>query len=266
MMKINLNELTENVCQIAEAASAIILRHYAGEMVVEKKADHSPVTAADKESNDYIVQALQRFTPDITVISEEGEQLPAAADAPFWLVDPLDGTRSYIARDGQFTVNIALIQKRRPVLGVIAIPAEAMLYYAAEGQGASRRHFATQLCEAEKIQCRIPSAEGVEVVTSKSHGSPKMLEFLAGHPVIGRVRAGSALKFCRVAEGVADIYPRMGETMEWDTAAGQCILEEAGGIMTDLQGQPFLYGKKDFLNPGFVAWGNQSLVASFSER
>lgn len=252
------------LCEIAKEASALIMKHYEGDFAVSKKADHSPVTLADTESNTLIVKRLQALTPEIPVVSEEGDQIPVSANARFWLVDPLDGTISYVARDGQFTVNIALIENGQSILGVLAIPAEATLYFAAKGEGAYRQAFGNP--HAEVIHCRIPPKDGVDVVTSKSHGSPKMLEFLAGHKVRNRVRAGSALKFCRVAEGVADIYPRMGETMEWDTAAGHCILEAAGGIMTDLQGNPFLYGKTGFLNSGFIAWGHADLVAAVDAK
>ncbi len=240
------------LCEIARDAATLIMRHYVGDFTHRQKADHSPVTLADTEANALIVERLQQLTPQIPIISEEGEQPEVAAGSTFWLVDPLDGTRSYIARDGQFTVNIGLIRNHRPILGVMSVPAEDTLYYGTTGGVAYRQ---IGIHAPTIIQCRIPDMEGVDVITSKSHGSERMHSFLADYTVRNRIKAGSALKFCRVAEGVADIYPRLGETMEWDTAAGHCIVEAAGGSVLTVDGQPFLYGKKGYLNGGFVAWG-----------
>jgi 3'(2'), 5'-bisphosphate nucleotidase len=245
-------DLSAAVCAIAKEASALIMCHYANPITHEKKADHSPVTIADQESNDLIVAGLRALTPEISIVSEEGEQAEVTAGEWFWLVDPLDGTLSYIARDDEFSVNIALIHNRRPVLGVQAIPAKILLYWAAAGDVAYR-----QIGEAapEIIRCRTVPAEGLTVMTSKSHGSARMQAFLAEYKVAERVRAGSAYKITRVAEGSADFYPRLGPTMEWDTAAGHCILEAAGGSLTTVEGAPFLYGKAGYLNDGFVARG-----------
>lgn len=247
-------ELVPAVCAIAREAAELILTHYAQPITHERKADHSPVTLADTESNTLIVARLQALTPHIPVVSEEGDQLPNTADATFWLVDPLDGTRSYIARDDEFSVNIALVEKTIPVLGVLAIPAKQLLYYAVRNGDAWRQEGNQQ---PEKIHCRVPSAEGLAVITSKAYGLPKTEAFLSQYNVVQRVKAGSAYKFARVAEGAADFYPRLGKTMEWDTAAGQCILEAAGGCVTTLDGQKLYYGKSGYLNPGFLAWGSK---------
>lgn len=246
-------ELCETVCAIAKEASALILRYYAQPITHEQKADHSPVTIADQESNDLIVARLQALTPDIAVVSEEGEQVADAAGC-FWLVDPLDGTKSYIAKDDEFSVNIALIENHRPVIGVLAVPAKNLLYWAVAGGAAYR-----QIGDAapEIIRCRTAPAEGWVVVTSKSHESARMAAYLADYPVAEKIKAGSAYKITRVAEGSADFYPRLGPTMEWDTAAGHCIVEAAGGSLTTIEGDPFLYGKTGWLNGGFMAKGRR---------
>ncbi len=247
---LDLSELLSPACGIAREAAALILEFYARPITHERKADHSPVTEADTASNDLIVTRLQALTPDIPVVSEEGDQ-PSGSDI-FWLVDPLDGTKSYIARDDEFSVNIALVQKGAPVLGVLAIPAKHLLFFAHKN-GPSQRQFKNE--STQIITCRNAPGEGLTVVTSKSHGSRRTDEFLANYPVAERIRAGSAYKIARVAEGSADFYPRLGPTMEWDTAAGHCIVEAAGGKLTTLEGEPLLYGKQGYLNPGFLVWG-----------
>lgn len=249
---IDLEKILPQVCAIGQEAAALIMRHYANPITHAKKADHSPVTIADTEANALIVARLQALTPDIPIVSEEGDQPEVATGEMFWLVDPLDGTKSYIARDDEFSVNIGLISQHRPVLGVQAVPAKDLLYWAVAGGRAMRRKGDSA---AETIRCREAPAAGLTVMTSKSHGSSKTDMLLAEYPVAERVRAGSAYKLARVAEGTADFYPRLGPTMEWDTAAGHCILEAAGGSLTTLDGKPFLYGKAGYLNPGFLARG-----------
>jgi 3'(2'), 5'-bisphosphate nucleotidase len=246
----NLAQLLPEVCAIAREASALILEHYAQPIHHEKKADHSPVTAADRASNDLIVARLRSLTPEIAVVSEEGDQPPPGEK--FWLVDPLDGTKSYIARDDEFSVNIALVENRKPILGVLAVPAKHLLYYAIKGGVAYRE---TPQGMPQIIRCCKAPEDGLTVLTSKSHGSPRMEAFLAAYKVKEKIPSGSAYKLARVAEGSADFYPRLGPTMEWDTAAGHCILEAAGGTLTTLEGAPFVYGKPDYLNGGFLASG-----------
>ncbi|BBK44043.1 3'(2'),5'-bisphosphate nucleotidase CysQ [Allostella vacuolata] len=241
---------------IARQAGDAILEVYRGEHGVRIKADASPLTIADELADRLIVGALQALTPDIPVISEETVETsgPAAAGARrFWLVDPLDGTKEFIKRNGEFTVNIALVEEGLPIAGIIHIPVLDELFAGAAGAGATRQRGGA---EPEPIRCRATPADGIIVATSRSHADTVALDrFLDGWRVAGRLVAGSALKFCRVAEGAADLYPRFGPTSEWDTAAGQALVEAAGGRMTMLDGSPFRYGKPDFLNPGFVVYG-----------
>lgn len=242
-----------HLCCVAQKAGEAILEHYVQDIEFERKDDASPVTAADMAAHHLIVDALAELSPDIPVISEEhaSHVLPAGATR-FWLVDPLDGTRSFIRRKGQFTVNIGLIEKGRPTLGVIYIPTTTELYFAAKGEGAWRQVGAAK---AQPIATRDTPAEGFSAVVSHSHLDPQTEAFLAPMQIASQLPAASSLKFCRVAEGVADIYPRFGPTMEWDTAAGQAIVEAAGGRMTLPDGSDFTYGKTGFRNGPFVVWG-----------
>lgn len=241
---------------IAVRAGEVILEVYSGEHGVRAKADASPVTIADERADRLIVAALEELTPDIPVVSEETVETsgPAAAGAPlFWLVDPLDGTKEFIKRNGEFTVNIALVRDGRPVAGVVHIPASGETFAGADGAGASLQRAGG---EPRPIRCRPAPAEGVVVMTSRSHADNAALDsFLAGWRVAGRRVVGSSLKFCRIAEGVADLYPRLGPTSEWDTAAGHAVLEAAGGSVTTLDGAPFRYGKPGLLNSHFLARG-----------
>ncbi len=241
----------------AEQASAAILRHYEAGAQATTKADGSPVTAADNDADAIILAALRRLTPDIPVVTEEevaAGRIPDISAGTFWLVDPLDGTKEFIKRNGEFTVNIALIQGGEPALGVVMLPVGGTLY-AASGPGTAVRGGKGQ--KDEPIQVRAVPAAGLTVLTSRSHADNAVLdEFLTGRRVAARIAAGSSLKFCRVAEGVGDVYPRLGPTCEWDIAAGHAILIGAGGCLTLLDGEPFPYGKAPtFLNPHFVAWG-----------
>lgn len=248
------NDLFMNdLCCIAQEAGKAILRYYQEDIKIERKADNSPVTAADLAAHDIIVAALGALTPDIPIISEESEEfiLPPGSTR-FWLVDPLDGTKSFIRREGEFTVNIALIEHGKPVAGIIDIPVARETYYGVVGKGAWRLHDGGA---AEKISTREPDGSGYAAVVSMSHLDPKTSAFLAPLSVTERVSASSSLKFCRVAEGIADIYPRFGPTMEWDTAAGHAIVEAAGGRVETPDGEPFRYHKPDFRNGPFIVWG-----------
>lgn len=237
--------------EICEQAHQIILPYWKTDLDVQEKMDDSPVTKADKAANESIVNALEKLFPEIPTVSEEGAKPELPTDATFWLIDPLDGTKSFIKGRDEFTTNIALVENRKPVIGILGLPAKNKIYKAVAGQDAFKREGKGEW-EAIKISAR--SEEGLRVVSSLSHCSPKLEEWLAenGIKVQSRVGAGSALKFGLVAEGLADIYPRIGPTMEWDTAAGHCIAEAAGATMTDLNGAPFLYGKKGYLNGGFL--------------
>lgn len=251
-----LDELLEQVRDLAKQAGAAILRYYAEGVTVRAKADLSPVTEADEASEAIILPGLAALTPAIPIVAEEAV---AAGDVPdisggrFWLVDPLDGTREFLSRNGEFTVNIALITGRLPILGVVHVPALG-LTYAAMGPGT-----ATQERDGgppEPVTARATPADGAVVVASRSHGNERALEaYLANIRVKSLVKAGSSLKFCRIACGSADLYPRFGRTMEWDTAAGHAVLRAAGGSVETVDGAPLLYGKTGFENPAFIARG-----------
>lgn len=253
----DLHELIPALCGIANDAAHTIMEVYSTDFSAKIKSDNSPVTEADQRANDLIVERLSILTPHIPVISEEAEKPHIDTVAPFWLVDPLDGTKSFIARDGQFTVNIGLIINKAPALGVMHLPAAGDLYWGIVGKGAYKQP--AECDEAQPIAVREPSKEGYDIVMSKVYRSPKLEDWTKDYPIRRRVQAGSALKFCRVAEARADIYPRLGPTMEWDTAAGHAIVEAAGGYVTDLSGEPLRYGKEGYLNPAFVASGTAIL-------
>jgi 3'(2'), 5'-bisphosphate nucleotidase len=241
---------------LARRAGVAILEVYHGEFAVTAKADASPVTEADLRSERVITEGLRRLTPDIPVIAEEAE---SAGHSPeqhgrFWLVDPLDGTREFVKKNGQFTVNIGLIEGGRPVAGLLYAPALDLLYAAAGGKAT--------LEEAGEppraIACRAPSAQGLVVLASASHRDAEPFDkYLERFTVAEIRRSGSALKYGIIAAGEADLYPRFGRTMEWDTAAGHAIIEAAGGCLTLPDGGPLLYGKAGYANPPHVAWGTR---------
>lgn len=246
------------VTDIAIAAGRLILEVYHSDFAVNAKDDKSPVTEADVRAEAYILEQLARLTPDIPVISEEAS---AAGHQPevgerFWLVDPLDGTKEFIRRNGEFTVNIGLIQDGMPVLGVVHAPAIAQTYRGAGSASAQRK-----LGDGEwtRIRCRRQPDDGLTVLTSRSHGSgPQLDAWLAEHRIAGQVSAGSSLKFCVVAAAEADAYPRFGRTCEWDTAAAHAVLLAAGGSVVEAEdGTPLSYGKTGFFNPYFIAWGRR---------
>jgi 3'(2'), 5'-bisphosphate nucleotidase len=248
-------KLLEDVVPVARAAGKVIMEVYGSQFEVITKADASPVTRADQAAEAVICAALRALTPDIPVVAEEAFSAGNQWDLghTFWLVDPLDGTREFISRNGEFTVNIALIVDGAPVLGVIYAPAVAKLYAGLVGAGSfveegSRR----------QIACRMAPDDGLTVVSSRSHGDEQTLDrLLLGRRVASRARAGSSLKLCMVAAGEADLYPRLGRTMEWDIAAGHAIVAAAGGCVTDLAGKELSYRKPGFKNPHFLAWGLQ---------
>ncbi len=248
----------EKVIDFVRAASRIIMRHYGEKKTlgIAHKHDASPVTEADLAANRYIVARLAELTPDIPIVSEEGAQKESHRKAVrFWLVDPLDGTKSFIRKTGQFTVNIGLIENGTPVLGVVSMPVRDELYYT----GADGRAYCSVGKENPRpVRCRPMPAKGVRVVASHSHRTPETDAFIATLPGVEKlVAAASSLKFCLLAAGEADIYPRFGPTMEWDTAAGHAILLAAGGHMETPEGQPFRYGKPGYRNGNFVAYGKR---------
>ncbi|MEZ5831703.1 MAG: 3'(2'),5'-bisphosphate nucleotidase CysQ [Dongiaceae bacterium] len=249
--------LVDGLTEVARNAGAEILKVYASDFTAARKADQSPVTAADLAAEAVILAALRRLTPDVPVIAEEQAQahgLPEQAPDRFWLVDPLDGTKEFVARNGEFTVNIALIEKGEPVLGIVHLPALDEIYRGHSGK-AER---SVQGSAFERIAARMLPAEGATMTISRSHAADERVKAEAlGEHVHDTIVAGSSLKFCRLAEGVADLYPRFGTTMEWDTAAGHAVLAAAGGSVRMLDGSPLTYGKPGFRNPHFIARGRR---------
>ncbi len=256
-MSTDLRALLDIARRAALTASAAIVEVYAQAFEVRKKADASPVTEADERAERLIVAALTAAAPAIPVIAEElaaAQGLPAPPPR-FWLVDPVDGTKEFVARNGEFSVNIGLIEEGRPVLGVIHVPV-GNITYAAAGPGTATRQ--APGAPPIPIAARPVPATGPIVAHSRSHADSKRLAaYLATLPAPQTRICGSAIKFCLLAEGSADLYPRFGTTMEWDTAAGQAILEAAGGSVTTFDGAPLRYGKADFRNPDFIARGRR---------
>lgn len=255
-----LQRLAQASCKLARRAGAAILEIYAGTFAVEHKADDSPLTAADMAAHRIIVAGLRELAPDIPVLSEESSGIDWATRRAwnrYWLVDPLDGTREFIKRNGEFTVNIALIEDHAPVLGVVLVPVSDALYYGSAGEGA----FLEAAPGALPRPIAVRDARPVPVVAgSRSHGNERQAAMLAGIGEHKLVAVGSSIKFCMVASGEADLYLRVGPTSEWDTAAAQCIVEQAGGAVTDLAGQPLRYNAKEsLLNPEFLAVGDTSV-------
>jgi 3'(2'), 5'-bisphosphate nucleotidase len=240
--------------RLAEQAGAAILAVRARGFAVERKLDQSPVTEADHAAEAIIVDGLRAATPALPVIAEE-EVAAGCITAPvaaFWLVDPLDGTREFAAGKDEFVVNIGLVRDGRMALGVVFIPALGEMFTGIVGVGAWKRDRSGEAA----IHTRAPPEDGLTVVASRLHGDSERLDaFLAGRSVSHTLNYGSALKFCRLAEGVADLYPRFGRTMEWDTAAPQAGLEAAGGRVLTIDGVPLRYGKPGWENPHFICWG-----------
>jgi len=242
----------DSVVQIARNAGQVILAVYGTDFSARGKADSSPVTEADEKAEAVITAALAALTPGIPIVAEEAVsagKIPEVGDR-FWLVDPLDGTKEFINRNGEFTVNIALIEHGKPTLGVVLAPALGRLFAGHVDGGA----YVEDAQGRRPICCRTVPAEGLTVVASRSHGDAAALdEFLAGRKVAALANAGSSLKLCLVAAGEADLYPRLGRTMEWDIAAGHAVLSAAGGRVETLAGAELGYGKPGFDNPHFVA-------------
>lgn len=255
-------DLIEQLLSIARAAGDAIMAIYNRGMVeVRHKEDSSPVTEADLAAHRVLASRLKPLLPDCPVVSEEdaGSLLHRQGNGRFWLIDPLDGTKEFIARNGDFTVNIALIEDGGSVLGVVYAPAIAALYWGGAGLGAYR----CILGETAAIKVSVSSeADACRVVASKSHLNEATQSFIDRLGAVSLIQAGSSLKFCRVAEGEADIYPRLAPTCEWDTAAAQAVLEGAGGAVLDLQGRPLQYGKPDVLNPSFIATRDAAIITA----
>lgn len=261
-----------DVIKTAKEAGSAILDVYISDFAIEMKDDQSPLTIADKNSNKIITDNLKALYTDIPILSEEEKNIPYKERKHweyFWLVDPLDGTKEFIKRNGEFTVNIALIHKDRPVIGVIYVPVKELLYFAQEGMGAYKferkenlDNFNFNTVKELTIHSqKLPGkAETIPftIVGSRSHMSKETEDYIRGlkqkYNEINIISAGSSLKFCLIAEAKADVYPRFGPTMEWDTAAGQIIVEEAGGYVRKAETiYPLAYNKENFLNPWFIA-------------
>ncbi|MDH3747690.1 MAG: 3'(2'),5'-bisphosphate nucleotidase CysQ [Gammaproteobacteria bacterium] len=252
----NYRELIEPVIALASEAGDRILEVYATDFDVQSKEDESPLTQADLASHKIIVAGLAVLTPLIPIISEE-EGLPDFAERRrwrrYWLIDPLDGTKEFVNRNGEFTVNIALIENHRPVFGVVRVPVQKKTYLGCEGYGAERREDGSA---AKTIRVAETVSEPARVVGSRSHRGASLDAYLDNLGKFDLVPMGSSLKFCVVAEGGADVYPRLGLTSEWDTAAAQAVVEQAGGSVVELDGKPLSYNKKeDILNPWFIVIG-----------
>jgi 3'(2'), 5'-bisphosphate nucleotidase len=251
---------------LALNAGKAILEVYHDGATVTLKSDASPVTEADERAEAIILAGLAKAYPDIPVVAEESVaagRIPDVSGGRFFLVDPLDGTKEFINRRDDFTVNIALIENGVPVAGIVYAPAKGSAY---TGQHGHAEKFsvgpAFTISDRSIIHCRKPM-EAMTAVASRSHNSPETEAFLLERGITNTRSVGSSLKFCLLAEGLADVYPRFGRTMEWDTAAGDAVLRAAGGITVDLDDRPFLYGKtnqptdSDFANGHFIAWGSQ---------
>jgi 3'(2'), 5'-bisphosphate nucleotidase len=254
-LQLSRQDLLEHVIGIAHEAGRAVMDVYGTGFSVRGKADASPVTEADTQAEAIIIAGLRSLTPDLPIVAEESMaagHIPRAG-ATFWLVDPLDGTKEFIGRNGEFTVNIALVDRGVPVLGVVFAPALGRLFAGAIDLGA----FVDDAAGRRAIHCRVVPDDGLTVVASRSHGDAATLDaFLEGRKVASLVNAGSSLKLCLVAAGEADLYPRFGRTMEWDIAAGHAVLLAAGGSVRDISGTPLRYGKDGFDNPHFVASGD----------
>lgn len=255
-----LERLLPQVAAIARTAGAAILDVYAGSFAVQSKADDSPLTAADLAAHHIIVDGLRGLEPPWPVLSEEAADIPWSQRRQwqrYWLVDPLDGTREFVKRNGEFTVNIALIEEGEPVLGVVLAPVNGELYAACRGSGARMERAPGSVPMALETSA---AQHPLRVAGSRSHGLSEQQAMLAPLGPQQHIPLGSSLKFCLIAAAGADLYLRLGPTSEWDTAAGHCVLREAGGDVLDLEGRPLRYNSKDSLiNPSFIAFGDTSV-------
>ncbi len=253
--------LLDQLHEISIRAGNAIMEVYATDFDIEAKDDASPVTKADKLAEKIITSALRDEikTPYPIIGEEEYSEgvSPTDIGSTFWLVDPLDGTKEFINRNGEFTVNIALIDAGRPVLGFVYAPAKKSIYVGSPHGAAADLDVGGNRVGPKQIQCRQMPATGIRALVSRSHSSAEVDAFLNNYDITDEISAGSSLKFCLVAAGMADIYPRLGRTMEWDTAAGHAVVLAAGGSVKDLNGKELSYGKPGFENPHFVAYGKQ---------
>ncbi len=257
--------LAEALIPVVLAAGRATLAVRARGAAVMEKADKSPDTEADQRAEAMIVSAIKAEVPDWAIVAEEAAsagELPDVLTEYFWLIDPLDGTKEFIKGGTDFTVNIGLIHEDEPVLGLVYAPARSRLFYGCVGDGAFEATVnGLSVSKARPLRVATAKLDGLNVVASKSHRDDATNEYLSKKAVGNLVSAGSSLKFCLIATGEADLYPRFGPTCEWDTAAGHAVVRAAGGRVTCTDGKPFLYAKRseDFLNPGFVVFGDPQL-------
>ena len=266
------DSIAEFLAQVALAAGPAVMEEYRRDGDVRTKADGSPVTAADQRAELIICAKLRAAAPEVPIVAEEAAAAGGAlaAATQFFLVDPLDGTREFIARNGEFTVNVALIEGGSPVAGAVYAPAIDKLWFGGAAAYACDAPTGRALGPAEswrRLHVRRAPATMV-ALASRSHGDPKTEAFLAGLPIGERRSAGSSLKFCVVAEGAGDVYPRFAPTMEWDTAAGDAVLRAAGGVVLSTEGGALGYGKfaQGLRNGGFVAWGDAAAAEQWKYR
>jgi 3'(2'), 5'-bisphosphate nucleotidase len=256
---INLQDLLPQLVALSRQAGREILAVYNSNFEVQHKADRSPLTLADLRAHTTLVNGLRALTPHIPILSEEASDIPFAERRSWsshWLVDPLDGTREFVSRNGEFTVNVALIEQHRAVLGVVHVPTQDVTFSGLEQLGAFKQ---SGDALPIRIQTQRPAAQPLRVVSSRSHAKEGAEDYERILGPYTLVKVGSSLKFCILAEGAADLYPRFGNTSEWDTAAGQAVLAAAGGSVVDLQGRPLRYNTRaELLNPHFVAFADDS--------
>lgn len=258
-MKLTTAQITDILKQVNKASAAILDIYKSADLEIEYKKDNSPLTLADKTSHDVLVLGLKRIYPDIPILSEEGQDVSYQIRKNwkyFWVIDPLDGTKEFISGNGEFTINLALVKEDKPVFGIVAAPTKDTIYFANKGEGAYKKEDdnAPEKIEASKV------TKGKTVIArTRSHKNKKEEPIIAKLGLTKTIHAGSALKFCLVAEGKADIYLRGGPTMEWDTAAGDCIANEAGATTYTIDGKPFLYNKQNLLNSGLICTANPEI-------
>ncbi len=268
MQAVEMKALAEALLSVALATARVQMAHFAAGVTAEIKADSSPVTVADRESEDIILAGLARVAPGVPVVSEEAAaagRIPSTGDS-YFLVDPLDGTKPFIRKSPEFTINIALIAMRKPIFGLLYAPAIPDFYVTTGPNevGAARlppSSGAQSLadCNLAPLRTRVPDPNAIGALTSQTHVNSATKRFLEQYHVVESRAVSSSLKFGLMARGEADVYPRTGQTSEWDTAAGHAVLAAAGGMVTTVDGGPLLYGKPRFLNPDFVAWGRTPL-------
>jgi 3'(2'),5'-bisphosphate nucleotidase len=270
MPKIDHMRLASALIPAVLQAGAIEMHYYREGCAIETKGDQSVVTVADREAEAVLIAAIEAAAPGVPIIAEEAVaagRVPAIGDL-FFLVDPLDGTREFVEQRGEFTVNIALIENGNPVFGIVYGPATEELYITTGLDTAAMTRIpptatSVAISDLSPIRTRVPDPAGLVAMASRSHSNPETETFLARFRVAARTSVGSSLKFCAIARGAADLYPRLSPTMEWDTAAGHAILRAAGGAVTTLDGRPLRYGNlaNSLRNPHFVAWGTRTPIA-----